>query len=113
MKILFVSYEKTYSYSDPEKWIQRIAAYLGVPEALSKYHTVINIEQINYEGELDKNGVKHYFKKFSNGRIQAQKNYFIKSLNVDVVIVHGLLFPKFLLLKVVLKFYHCQGYSWV
>ena len=96
MKILFTSYIKIDSFNDPEKWLARIKAYTGVVEALSKFHTVISIEQINYEGELNRNGAKYLFKKFNEKKSLslAQQNHFIKSLNADIIIVHGMHFPK-------------------
>ncbi len=96
MKIVFTSYIKVSSFSDPEVWLKRIKGYIGIPEALSRYHNVICIEQINYEGEIDRNGVKYFFKKFNkkNSASPVQQHKFIKNLNPDIIVVHGMHFPK-------------------
>jgi glycosyltransferase involved in cell wall biosynthesis len=95
MKILFISYNKVDSFNDPQKWLERIKAYIGVLESLSNQHTVISIEQINYTGDLFQNGVQYYFfnsdkKKFYH---VWHLHRFIKKLNPDVVFVHGLHYP--------------------
>lgn len=96
MKILFTSYIKTHSFNEPEKWLIRIKAYTGIHEALSKYFEVVSIEQINYEGELNKNGVKYFFKKFNEKKPASpvHQHEFIKKLNADIIVVHGMHFPR-------------------
>jgi glycosyltransferase involved in cell wall biosynthesis len=96
MKIVFTSYIKTNSFAAPELWLQRIRGYIGILEALSKYFEVVSIEQINYEGELNKNGVKYFFKKFNEKKPASpvHQHEFIKTLNADIIIVHGMHFPR-------------------
>jgi len=95
MKVLFTSYIYIASFNDPEQWIERIKGYTGVLESLSKYHTIISIEQINYNGELNKNGVKYYFRSFKKktSLFPVQLHSFIKKLNADIIVVHGTHFP--------------------
>lgn len=95
MKYLFVSYTKTNEFNDPDNWFKRINAYTGILDALAVSNTVISIEQIDYEGEVTKNGVHYYFNKYLPGErlFPYQLHRFIKSLRPDIVIVNGLCFP--------------------
>src|ERR1700748_2828222 len=94
MKIVFASYVYVPKFNRPQDWITRIQSYGGILEALALNHTVITIEQINYEGEYRHNGVQFYFKRFSKTgrRFPLQLHRFIKSLEPDVVFIHGLHF---------------------
>jgi hypothetical protein len=44
----------TPEYNDPAKWLERISFYTGLLEELAKHYTVESIEQINYNGKLQK-----------------------------------------------------------
>ncbi len=95
MKILFTSYINVSSFNDPQQWLERIKGYIGILESLGKYHTIISIEQINYSGELERNDVKYYFLNFKNSNtlFPLQLHRFIKTINPDIIIVHGMHFP--------------------
>jgi len=92
MRIVFISYNHSAGFNEPEKWLRRIKAYIGILESLSKYHEIISIEQINYRGELQKNNVQYYFLNSKNRTVFVSfiLHRFIKKLTPDVVIVHGL-----------------------
>lgn len=95
MKIVFISYNYNSQFTHPEVWLKRINMYTGIMESLSKSHTVISIEQINYDGKLFQNGVEYFFFKqrkpsiFFLGKLHG----FIRKLQPHVVIVHGLHYP--------------------
>jgi glycosyltransferase involved in cell wall biosynthesis len=95
MKIVFTSYINVASFNDPKQWLERIKGYVGILEALSKQHAVISIEQINYTGEFEQNGVKYYFLNFKKKKLlfPFSLHNFIKKLNPDIVLVHGMHFP--------------------
>jgi len=95
MKFLFTSYISTPEFSHPEKWLKRINGYVGVLEQLAKFHEVISIERINYEGRIQRNGVLYQFINFGKQKIWFpwRMHQFIKNQQPDVVIVHGLHFP--------------------
>ncbi len=95
MKFVFASYVYTNEYDEPTKWLNRIKAYIGILEALSSNNEVISIEQINYEGDYQHNGVYYHFKRYSKwGRLFPFKLHrFIKSQNPDVVVIQSLHFP--------------------
>jgi glycosyltransferase involved in cell wall biosynthesis len=95
MKILFTSYINIASFNDPEQWLERIKGYTGVLESLSKYHTIVSIEQINDNGELNKKGVDYYFRNFKKktSLFPIQLHRFIKRVNADIIVVHGTHFP--------------------
>jgi len=94
MRFVFASYIFTKAYNDPESWIDRIKAYTGIMEALAQNNEVIRIEQINYEGEYQKNGVQYHFGRFKPGTLFPSKFHnFIKSQRPDVVVIGSLHFP--------------------
>ena len=95
MRFVFVSYNYSPDIDSPEEWTDRIKFYAGSLEFLSREHTVIRIDQINYTGNFTHNGVQYYC--VNDGR---RKNYFprklnrfVKSLAPDIVVVSSFLFP--------------------
>src|SRR6202012_1369535 len=95
MRFVSASYIVTTGYKEPEAWLFRIRAYTGILEALALKDEVISIEQINYEGDYEKNGVKYKFLKSKNyPQISIlQQNRLIKQLKPDVVVIQSLHFP--------------------
>jgi len=93
MKIVSLSYARTTGFHDPESWLQRVKPYGLVLEALAKKHSVISIEQIEYEGQHSINGVEYYFIHVKNLRIPSTLHQLVKKINPEVVIVHGLNHP--------------------
>jgi len=93
MKFVSLSYVRSNDFHDPASWLERIKPYGKVLEALGKKHTVISIEQINYEGALQSNGVEYQFLLAKNRKIPSSLHRKVKKLNPDVIIVHGLSFP--------------------
>lgn len=96
MRLVFASYVKSPEYSNPESWLERLAAYFGVLEALAEHHEVISIEQIDYNGVLERNRVCYQFADFSNGRtvyFPVRLHRMIRRLDPDIVIIHGTNFP--------------------
>jgi glycosyltransferase involved in cell wall biosynthesis len=92
MKIVFISYHKSPEFDDPEKWLSRIKGYVGILECLSKQHIIISIEQINFKGQLFRNGVQYYFHNYKKRRsfFPWRLHRLVKKLNPDFVLVHGL-----------------------
>jgi glycosyltransferase involved in cell wall biosynthesis len=95
MKIVFASYVYSPEFNKPAEWLSRIKGYIGILEWLSKKHTVISIEQINYEGNYQLNGVAYHFMHFGKKRsyFPWRQHRYIKALQPDVVLIHGLHFP--------------------
>lgn len=95
MTFVFLSYINTPEFKRPDDWINRIRGYYGVLEALSERHTVISIEQIDYEGEFRSGGVLAYFLNYKRKtlRFPFRLHRFVRRLHPDVVVVHGLHFP--------------------
>jgi glycosyltransferase involved in cell wall biosynthesis len=95
MRFVFVSYNYSPDIHTPEEWLDRVKIYVGSLEWLSKNHTVIRVEQINYTGNFSYNGVQYYC--LGNGKrknyFPGKLNSFVKTLQPDVVIVSGLHFP--------------------
>lgn len=95
MKILHTSYITALEFNDPEAWINRISFFTGVLEQLAKNHKVESIEKINYEGELEKNGVLYKFLKFKRKKLHFpfRLNRIIKKRKPDIVFVSGFVLP--------------------
>ena len=93
MTIVSLSYVTTPTYHDPASWLDRVKPYTVILEALAKIHSVISIEQIDYEGRLTSNGVEYYFIREKNHRIPTTLHQLVKALKPDAVIVHGLDHP--------------------
>jgi glycosyltransferase involved in cell wall biosynthesis len=92
MRYVFVSYNYTPEFDDPQAWFIRTLGYTGLMDQLSKRHEVINVKQINYEGIVNHNNIAYHFVNFSKKKLHFnfQLNRYVKSLNPDIVIFHGL-----------------------
>jgi glycosyltransferase involved in cell wall biosynthesis len=94
MKIVFASYVYTPEFNNPEAWLHRINFYVCIQEALAINHTIISIEQIDYEGEYLHKGIQFQFKRSSKlGRhFPFKLHRYIRNLEPDIVFIHGLHF---------------------
>jgi glycosyltransferase involved in cell wall biosynthesis len=92
MRYVFISYNYSPDFDSPEAWFIRNKGYAGVMDELAKTHEVINIKQINYEGISMHNNIAYHFVNFSKNKFHFnyQLNRYIKSLQPDVIILHGL-----------------------
>ncbi|QEM09572.1 glycosyltransferase family 4 protein [Mucilaginibacter rubeus] len=92
MRYVFVSYNYSPDFDDPEAWFVRTLGYTGLMDQLSKRHEVINVKQINYEGIVNHNNIAYHFVNFSKKKLRFnfRLNLYVKSLNPDIVIFHGL-----------------------
>ncbi len=96
MKIVHVSYARPHPrYSNPWAWIKFLGFFTGVLEALAGYADVISIYHINYKGVIQYKGVHYHFTGFNKLQLllPARLNRYVRKLNPDVVMVHGLIFP--------------------
>ena len=95
MKIVSTSYTNTVEFTDPVAWLQRINFYTGILEALALNCQVESIEQINYSGVLESNGVKYHFLNFKKPTLYFPRllHRYIKKLQPDIVFINGFIFP--------------------
>jgi glycosyltransferase involved in cell wall biosynthesis len=94
MNIVSISYSKTASFTNPAEWLAQISFYTGILEELAKEHKVFSIENINYHGFYEKNHVKYYFIRNSgSNRFPLRIHQLVKTLDADVVLVNGFIFP--------------------
>src|SRR5450432_2559985 len=95
MRIVFLSYNYSPDIHSPKEWLERIKFYIGWSEYLANHHTVIRVDQINYEGTFINNDIQYYF--VNDGKkinyFPRKLNRFVKDLNPDVVVVSSFLFP--------------------
>jgi glycosyltransferase involved in cell wall biosynthesis len=95
MKFVFTSYNSSPEYDHPCTWLKRIRGYTGILENLSRSHTVIGIERINYEGGYGQNGVHYYFIRLRKKvvRFPFRLHRLVKKIKPDVVFINGFIFP--------------------
>ena len=95
MKILSTSYTNTPAFTDPLAWLDRISFYTGILEELAKQHEVESVEQINYEGELERNGVLYHFLNYKKKKLHFPwaLHRQIKKMKPDIILVNGFIFP--------------------
>jgi len=90
-----VTYYPSFDIDSPEKWFKRTEVYSGILQYLAKENTVINLKQINYEGEQIHKGIRYIFFNFGKKSTYFpwKLNRYVKSLKPDVVLVQGLHVP--------------------
>jgi glycosyltransferase involved in cell wall biosynthesis len=95
MRIVFLSYNYSPDINSPEEWLKRLHFYIGWSECLAKNHTVIRIDQINYEGTFTHRGIE--YRCVDDGK---KINYFprklhrqVKDLKPDIIVVSSFRFP--------------------
>jgi glycosyltransferase involved in cell wall biosynthesis len=95
MKYVFVSYNYSPGFTSPQSWFERTEMYSGVLESLGKMHTVINVKQIDYEGNVTYNNVDNRFVSFDKKKtyFPFRLHQYIKNLDADIVFIQGLHHP--------------------
>lgn len=90
-----VTYQPSFNFDTPESWFKRTQAYAGILQCLAKENTIINLKQINYEGECTHKDIRYNFFNFGKKPTYFPRklNRYIKSLKPDVVLVQGLHVP--------------------
>lgn len=92
MRILYVSYYRANTFSDPHEWLRRINFFTPILSSLAKHAEVHNINVINYEGVLLQQNIHFHFLR-STFDFASRINRKVKEINPAVVIVHGFLYP--------------------
>lgn len=95
MRILHVTYARVNDQTDPHVWLENLNFFTGIPEEMSKVHSVESIHLINYTGILQKKNVRYHFLRISlfDWMVPFRLSRYIVRRNADVIIVHGLLSP--------------------
>lgn len=96
MKIVHLSYAVINHYTSPEEWLTKIDFFTGILQQQAHHHHIASVHCIAYEGTLEKENVQYHFLKISMLKrlFPLQINRYVKNLDPDVVIVHGLIFPQ-------------------
>jgi len=95
MRFVFTGYNVNPQFSQPQDWLKRIDIYSGIPEHLAKTDEVICIDHIDFEGDIQHDGVQYIFKRFTKSQLLFPRKLhrLIKAQQPDVVLIHGLHFP--------------------
>jgi glycosyltransferase involved in cell wall biosynthesis len=95
MRVVSVNYSVNKVYTSPQDWLSRINFSAGILTELAKRCKVIAVEQTGYKGTYAHGAVQYEFVQFYQKTSLAplKLHRFIKKLQPDVVMVHGLLYP--------------------
>lgn len=95
MKIVSMSYTNSAEFTDPVAWLQRINFYTGILEALTEKYQVESIEQISFEGLLERNGIKYHFLDLKIPKLPFPRRLHacVKKLQPGIIFINGLIFP--------------------
>ena len=95
MRIVFVSYNSQFAYTNPVAWVEKIKTFAAFMSSLATKSEVSYIKQIDYEGNYTKDKVAYIFI-----RSRQKKSFFpfrinnrVKMLTPDIVIVSGIRSP--------------------
>jgi glycosyltransferase involved in cell wall biosynthesis len=95
MHIIDLSYYYSAHINNPELLLRNHHPNMGYVNYLPSGCQVSVIKFMNYEGKLEKDGVSYYFFRGSSSRfwIPYTVHQFIKQLQPDVILLHGLIYP--------------------
>jgi glycosyltransferase involved in cell wall biosynthesis len=94
MKVVNVSYAIVPQHEDPHRWLRAINYFTGIVTVMARTHEVASVHCINYNGVVTHAGGRYHFLKAGRWpRLLAFKvNHYVKKLQPDVVIIHGIHF---------------------
>jgi len=92
MRFVFVSYDHSPGFNDPDAFFNQLDGYWGIMAKLALKHSVTRIMQIGDTYEREYKGIQFRFVNFGakSRRFPHKLHRLLKSLSPDVVIVHGL-----------------------
>ncbi len=95
LKFIDLVYHSHQEYDRPQQVIEKHAPTLGFIEYIKERMQVEVIRHLNYEGKEIINDVPYVFFKRSNSakQIPFATHHYIRSLEPDIILVHGMLFP--------------------
>ena len=95
MRIIHLSYARITDYNDPETWLKRINFFVALVEQMAILAEVKSIHCINHSAVLKKNGVEYHFLKRTGFQLifPIGLHQYIRRLNPEVIVVHGIHFP--------------------
>ena len=95
MTIIHLSYARKNDLSDPGAWLDKLSFFTGVLESTTQYAEVKSVHCISYTGTILRNGVEYHFLKLKKWQslFPFRLHSYIKKLDPNTIIVHGLIFP--------------------
>jgi glycosyltransferase involved in cell wall biosynthesis len=95
MRIVNLSYVPVTDAKVPRHWLTKISFYTGILECMTRLHEVHSIHCIGHPDVVEQRDVTYHFFKLSFWQrlFPDSLHNYVKKLNPDVVIVHGLHFP--------------------
>lgn len=95
MKVVHVSFACVERFSDAEDWLDHIGFFTGILEEMARRVDVESIHCIGIEGRLTRNRVRYHMLRVTGlAKLTGfPVSQLVASLNPDVVILHGLMYP--------------------
>jgi glycosyltransferase involved in cell wall biosynthesis len=95
MRIVFLSFNYSSDVRSPAEWIERLKFYIGWSEYLTKEHTIIRVDQINYQGIFTHNGIQYHCidARGKNNYLPWKLFRAVRNLKPDIVVVSSFMFP--------------------
>jgi glycosyltransferase involved in cell wall biosynthesis len=95
MKVVHVSYVCLNKIADPGGWLNQIGFFTGILEKMAQLVQVESIHCVNADTQITRNSVRYHFLRVNKGASHTglHVSRHLVSLNPDVVIIHGLMFP--------------------
>ena len=95
MRIIHLSYAHVPDYDDPQTWLNRLSFFTVLLETTAHRAEVKSIHLISYSGVVEQRGVEYHFLRRSRREIlfPIRIHRYLKNLEPDIVVVHGLVFP--------------------
>jgi glycosyltransferase involved in cell wall biosynthesis len=95
MRIIHLSYARVQEYTDPKAWLSKLSFFSVLLKEMARYAEVKSIHLINCSQVLRQSEVEYHFLKKSKWEIfiPVRIHHYLKGLDPDIVVVHGLVFP--------------------
>jgi glycosyltransferase involved in cell wall biosynthesis len=95
MNIIHLSYARCQEQYDPIAWLNHLSFFTGILDGMTKQAVVKSVHCISHEGVLQRHGVEYHFLNLQRweGIFPFRINRYVKCLQPDVVVIHGLVFP--------------------
>jgi glycosyltransferase involved in cell wall biosynthesis len=95
MRIIHLSYARVHQYTDPIKWLDKLSFFTVLLKEMARQAEVKSVHLINCSQVLRRCEVEYHFLKKSKWEVfmPVRIHHYLKKLDPDIVVVHGLIFP--------------------
>ncbi len=97
MRVVYVSYYRAVGYSGPNQWLKRINFFTPILSALADHADVHSINVLGCEESFIRENVTYHFLRSGRLNVARRVNDEVIALQPDIVIIHGLLYPHYVI----------------